>query len=85
MKWMTELTFFQWLNSPTTIQSPLQREYHPFMPTTDKTPFACNPMATARRNPASKAYAYWMHTVHEGARQSLEKAQERMCKYADQH
>jgi hypothetical protein len=47
-------------------------------------PIASNPMATAVRNPASKAYAHWMHTIHESAKLALEKAQERMKKYADQ-
>jgi hypothetical protein len=45
---------------------------------------ASNPTATAARNPASKAYAHWMHTVHESAKTALGKAQERMKKYADQ-
>jgi hypothetical protein len=39
-------------------------------------PIASNPMATAARNPASKAYAHWMHTVHESAKLALEKARE---------
>jgi hypothetical protein len=45
---------------------------------------ASNPTAMAARNPASKAYAHWMHTIHEGAKLALEKARERMKKYADQ-
>jgi hypothetical protein len=47
-------------------------------------PIASNPRATAARNPASKAYAHWMHTVHEIAKLALEKAREWMKKYADQ-
>jgi hypothetical protein len=47
-------------------------------------PIASNPTATAARNPASKAYAHWMHTVHESAKLALGKARERMKKYVDQ-
>jgi hypothetical protein len=47
-------------------------------------PIASNPMATATCNPASKAYAYWMHTIYESAKSALGKAQEWMKKYADQ-
>jgi hypothetical protein len=47
-------------------------------------PIASNPMATAACNPTSKAYAHWMHTIHESAKLALEKARERMKKYADQ-
>jgi hypothetical protein len=47
-------------------------------------PIASNPTATAVRNPASKAYAHWMHTIHESAKTALEKAREWMKKYADQ-
>jgi hypothetical protein len=39
-------------------------------------PIASNPTATAAHNPASKAYAYWMHTVHKSAKIALGKAQE---------
>jgi hypothetical protein len=39
-------------------------------------PIASNPMATTTRNPASKAYAHWMHTIHESAKIALGKAQE---------
>jgi hypothetical protein len=38
--------------------------------------YPSNPMATAARNPASKAYAHWMHTIHESAKIALGKAQE---------
>jgi transposase InsO family protein len=47
-------------------------------------PIASNPTATAICNPASKAYAYWMHTVHESTKIVLGKAQEQIRKYADQ-
>jgi hypothetical protein len=46
-------------------------------------PTATNPTAVEILNPASKVYAHWMHTVHLGAREALEKAQERMRRYAD--
>jgi hypothetical protein len=39
-------------------------------------PIASNPMATATHNPSSKAYAHWIHTVHESAKLALEKARE---------
>ena len=29
-------------------------------------------------NPASKAYAHWMHAVHDETRKGLEEAQERI-------
>jgi hypothetical protein len=47
-------------------------------------PITSNPTAPAVRNPGSKAYAHWMHTIHESAKLALGKAQERMKKYADQ-
>jgi hypothetical protein len=37
-------------------------------------PIASNPMATAVCNPASKAYAHWMHTVYKSAKSALGKA-----------
>jgi hypothetical protein len=46
-------------------------------------PITSNPTATAARNPASKAYAHWMHTIYESAKSVLGKAQEWMKKYAD--
>jgi hypothetical protein len=39
-------------------------------------PIASNPTATAVHNPASKAYAHWIYTVHESAKLALEKARE---------
>jgi hypothetical protein len=48
-------------------------------------PTATNPAAANFLNPASKVYAHWMHTVHKEAREALEKAQERMHRYADPH
>jgi hypothetical protein len=46
-------------------------------------PIASNPIATAVCDPVSKAYAHWMHTVHESAKLELGKAREWMKKYAD--
>jgi hypothetical protein len=48
-------------------------------------PTATNPATANSLNPASKVYAHWMHTVHEEAREALEKAQERMRRYVDPH
>jgi hypothetical protein len=39
-------------------------------------PITSNPMATAAHNPASKAYARWIHTVYKSATLALEKARE---------
>jgi hypothetical protein len=36
------------------------------------------------RNAASKFYPHWLHAVHKDIQQTLEKARERMRKYADQ-
>jgi hypothetical protein len=36
-------------------------------------PMANNPAAANSLNPASKVYTYWMHNVHEEAREALEK------------
>jgi hypothetical protein len=47
-------------------------------------PIASNPTVTAMHNPTSKAYAHWMHTVHESAKLALGKAREQMKKYAEQ-
>jgi len=41
-------------------------------------PTATNPAAANSLNPASKVYAHWMHTVHEGTKRSLTETQERM-------
>jgi hypothetical protein len=46
-------------------------------------PMATNPVAANSRNPTSKVYMHWMHTVHEQARKGLETAQERMRWYVD--
>jgi transposase InsO family protein len=48
-------------------------------------PRATNPAAANSLNPASRVYTHWMYTVHEEARKTLEKTQERMCRYADPH
>ncbi|KAA8911904.1 hypothetical protein FN846DRAFT_763995, partial [Sphaerosporella brunnea] len=34
-------------------------------------------------NAASQFYPHWLHAVHKDIQQSLEKARERMRKYAD--
>jgi hypothetical protein len=39
-------------------------------------PIASNPIVTAAHNPASKAYAHWMYTVHKSAKLALGKARE---------
>jgi hypothetical protein len=39
-------------------------------------PIVSNLTTTVVRNPASKAYTHWMHTIHEGAKTALGKAQE---------
>jgi len=39
-------------------------------------PAAIDPVSTEPLNPASKAYAHWMHTVHDEFRKGLEDAQE---------
>jgi len=46
-------------------------------------PAAVNPGSTEPLNPASQAYAHWMHTVHNESRKGLEEAQERMRRYTD--
>jgi len=48
-------------------------------------PTATNPAAVLPLNPASYAYGHWMHAVHGEARKALDKAQERMRRYADPH
>ena len=48
-------------------------------------PTATNPVAVLPLNPASYAYSHWMHAVHGEARKALDKAQERMRRYADPH
>jgi hypothetical protein len=47
-------------------------------------PIASNPTATTACNPASEAYGHWMHTVHKSAKSALQKARERMKRYADE-
>jgi len=46
-------------------------------------PQTINPAAEEIFNPASTVYAHWMQTVHLGAKEALEKARERMKRYAD--
>jgi len=46
-------------------------------------PAAVNPGSTEPLNPASQAYAHWMHTVHNESWKGLEEAQERMRRYTD--
>jgi hypothetical protein len=43
------------------------------------------PVDNPVRNPASKTYAHWMTSVHETCVKSLERTQERMSKYYDEH
>jgi transposase InsO family protein len=57
----------------------------PFYANYGYNPNGSNPSVTGARNPASQAYAHWMHTVHEGTKLALEQTRERMRKYADQH
>jgi hypothetical protein len=37
------------------------------------------------KNPASKAYAFWIKATHDRAMQALEKTKDNMSKYYDQH
>jgi hypothetical protein len=69
---------FAYNNSTTTAtgMSPFYANYG-FHPT------SVNPAAGNSFNPASKVYAHWMHTVYDEAREGLEAAPERMCRYAD--
>jgi hypothetical protein len=71
---------FAYNNSVTTATglSPFYANYR-FHPT------ATNPTAVNFLNPASKVYTHWMHTIHGEAQEALEKAQERMRRYADPH
>jgi len=46
-------------------------------------PTAINLASTEPLNPASKAYAYWMHTVHTESCKGLEDVWERMRLYTD--
>jgi transposase InsO family protein len=48
-------------------------------------PPATNPPEDEPRNPASTAYAHWMHTIHEEVRRTLAATQERMRRYTDPH
>jgi transposase InsO family protein len=62
---------FAYNNSVTSIMG-----LSPFYTNYGHHPIISNPMATAAHNPASKAYAYWIHTIHESAKLALEKARE---------
>jgi len=44
-------------------------------------PAAGNPASMVPLNPASKAYAHWIHAMHDETRKGLEEARERMCPY----
>jgi len=46
-------------------------------------PIAGNLAKTGLLNPASKAYAHRIHTIHDKTRKGLEEAQERMHQYTD--
>jgi len=46
-------------------------------------PIAGNPALTWLLNPASKAYARWMHVIHDENRKGSEEAQEQMRRYTD--